>query len=68
MSRLNQMAGLVPVILGLFCACQTLPSRWIWRLIEGDVCRPSFLHATIERPVFPDYQVNICDFGQKVMV
>ena len=23
MSRLNQMAGLAPVILGLFCACQT---------------------------------------------
>ena len=31
MSRLNQMAGLVPVILGLFCACQTTAKQ-----VDGD--------------------------------
>lgn len=32
---------------------------------EGNVCRPSFLHARHRASRFPDYQVNICDFGAK---
>lgn len=66
MSRLNQMAGLVPVILGLFCACQTTAKQVDMETdLKAMYADLPFSMPTIERPVFPDYQVNICDFGAK---
>ena len=66
MSRLNQMAGLAPVILGLFCACQTTAKQVDMETdLKAMYADLPFSMPTIERPVFPDYQVNICDFGAK---
>lgn len=46
MNRLNRMTGLVSVIIGLFCACQgTAKPGGCGDRFEGNVCRPSFLHA-----------------------
>ena len=66
MSRLNQMAGLAPVILGLFCAWQTTAKQVDMETdLKAMYADLPFSMPTIERPVFPDYQVNICDFGAK---
>ena len=66
MSRLNQMAGLVPVILGLFCACQTTAKQVDMETdLKAMYADLPFSMPTIERPVFPDYQVNIGEGGAK---
>ena len=70
MNRLIRMAGLAPAILGILCACQS-PGRQVGgattapmdlTAIYADV---PFSMPTVERPSFPAYEVNICDFGAK---
>ena len=66
MNRLNRMTGLVPVIIGLFCACQgTAKQVDVETDLKAMYADLPFSMPAIERPVFPDYQVNICDFGAK---
>ena len=66
MNRLNRMTGLVPVIIGLFCACQGTAKQVDMETdLKAMYADLPFSMPTIERPVFPDYQVNICDFGAK---
>ena len=66
MNRLNRMTGLVLVIIGLFCACQgTAKQVDVETDLKAMYADLPFSMPAIERPVFPDYQVNICDFGAK---
>lgn len=67
MNKWIQMTGFVPVILTLLCACQGT-------VTQGDVPAADmkavyyglpFSMPEVEQPSFPDYQVNICDFGAK---
>ncbi|QIU94515.1 glycoside hydrolase family 28 protein [Bacteroides faecium] len=67
MNRLIQMAGLVPAILSVLCACQhpapqAAGTGQDLKAIYADL---PFSMPVVERPAFPDYQVNICDFGAK---
>lgn len=67
MNRLNRMTGLVSVInRTIFGACQGTAKQVV---VETDLkamyADLPFSMPAIERPVFPDYQVNICDFRSK---
>ena len=60
------MTGFVPVILGMLCACQSTSTEqhndtYIEDLYEA----LPFDMPVVQRPSFPDYQVDIRDFGAK---
>ena len=66
MNNLLKMAGFVPVILGMRCACQSTSTEqhndtYIEDLYEA----LPFDMPVVQRPSFPDYQVDIRDFGAK---
>lgn len=66
MNNLLKMTGFVPVILGMFCACQSTSTEqhndtYIEDLYEA----LPFDMPVVQRPSFPDYQVDIRDFGAK---
>ena len=66
MNNLLKMAGFVPVILGMLCACQSTSTEqhndtYIEDLYEA----LHFDMPVVQRPSFPDYQVDIRDFGAK---
>ena len=66
MNNLLKMAGFVPVILGMLCACQSTSTEqhndtYIEDLYEA----LPFDMPVVQRPSFPDYQVDIRDFGAK---
>lgn len=66
MNNLLKMAGFVPVILGILCACQSTSTEqhndtYIEDLYEA----LPFDMPVVQRPSFPDYQVDIRDFGAK---
>lgn len=66
MNRLIQMTGFMPVILSVLCACQCAARQVDTEIIPKDVYASlPFTMPVVERPVFSDYQVNICDFGAK---
>lgn len=66
MNNLLKMAGFVPVILGMLCACQSTSTEQ-----HNDTYIEDFYEAlpfdmpVVQRPSFPDYQVDIRDFGAK---
>lgn len=66
MNRLIRMTGFVPVILGLSCACQST-TKQVPKDAETDLkaiyANLPFSMPEVEQPTFPDYQVNISDFG-----
>lgn len=67
MNNLLKMTGFVPVILGMLCACQSTSTEqhndtYIEDLYEA----LPFDMPVVQRPSFPDYQVDIRDFGAKV--
>ena len=64
MNNLLKMTGFVPVILGMLCACQSTSTEqhndtYIEDLYEA----LPFDMPVVQRPSFPDYQVDIRDFG-----
>ncbi|MBD9144367.1 MAG: glycoside hydrolase family 28 protein [Bacteroides clarus] len=66
MNNLLKMTGFVPVILGMLCACQSTSTEqhndtYIEDLYEA----LPFDMPVVQRPSFPDYQVDIRDFGAK---
>lgn len=66
MNNLLKMTGFVPVILGVLCACQSTSTEqhndtYIEDLYEA----LPFDMPVVQRPSFPDYQVDIRDFGAK---
>lgn len=66
MNNLLKMTGFVPVILGMPCACQSTSTEqhndtYIEDLYEA----LPFDMPVVQRPSFPDYQVDIRDFGAK---
>lgn len=66
MNNLLKMTGFVPVILGMLCACQSTSTEqhndtYIENLYEA----LPFDMPVVQRPSFPDYQVDIRDFGAK---
>ena len=66
MNNLLKMTGFVPVILGILCACQSTSTEqhndtYIEDLYEALPCDM----PGVQRPSFPDYQVDIRDFGAK---
>ena len=66
MNNLLKMAGFVPVILGMLCACQSTSTEqhndtYIEDLYEA----LPFDMPVVQRPYFPDYQVDIRYFGAK---
>ena len=66
MNNLLKMTGFVPVILGILCACQSTSTEqhndtYIEDLYEA----LPFDMPVVQRPSFPDYQVDIRDFGAK---
>lgn len=66
MNNLLKMMGFVPVILGVLCACQSTSTEqhndtYIEDLYEA----LPFDMPVVQRPSFPDYQVDIRDFGAK---
>lgn len=66
MNNLLKMTGFVPVILGMLCACQSISTEqhndtYIEDLYEA----LPFDMPVVQRPSFPDYQVDIRDFGAK---
>lgn len=67
MNKWIQMTGFVPVILTLLCACRgtvkqgDVPAADMKAVYDG----LPFSMPEVEQPSFPDYQVNICDFGAK---
>ena len=66
MNNLMKMTGFVPVILGVLCACQSTSTEqhndtYIEDLYEA----LPFDMPVVQRPSFPDYQVDIRDFGAK---
>ena len=67
MNRLIQMAGLVPAILSVLCACQhpAPQAAGTGQDLKAIYANLPFSMPVVERPVFPAYQVNICDFGAK---
>lgn len=66
MNNLLKMTGFVPVILGMLCACQSTSTEQ-----HNDTYIEDFYEAlpfdmpVVQRPSFPDYQVDIRDFGAK---
>ena len=67
MNRLIQMAGLVPAILSVLCACQhpAPQAAGTGQDLKAIYANLPFSMPVVERPVFPAYQLNICDFGAK---
>ena len=66
MNNLLKMAGFVPVILGMLCACQsTSTEQHSDTYIEDLYEALPFDMPVVQRPSFPDYQVDIRDFGAK---
>lgn len=67
MNRLIQMTGMVPVILSVLCACQhpAPQAAGTGQDLKAIYANLPFSMPVVERPAFPDYQVNICDFGAK---
>lgn len=66
MNNLLKMTGFVPVILGMLCACQsTSTEQHNDTYIEGLYEALPFDMPVVQRPSFPDYQVDIRDFGAK---
>lgn len=66
MNNLLKMTGFVPVILGMLYACQSTSTEqhndtYIEDLYEA----LPFDMPVVQRPSFPDYQVDIRDFGAK---
>ena len=66
MNNLLKMTGFVPVILGMLCVCQSTSTEqhndtYIEDLYEA----LPFDMPVVQRPSFPDYQVDIRDFGAK---
>ncbi len=66
MNNLLKMTGFVPVILGMLCACQSTSTEqhndtYIEDLYEA----LPFDMPVVQRPSFPDYQVDNRDFGAK---
>ena len=66
MNNLLKMTGFVPVILGMLCACQSTSTEqhndtYIEDLYEA----LPFDMPVVQRPSFPDYHVDIRDFGAK---
>lgn len=65
-NKLNRLTGFVPVIFGLFCACQCtakeLNEGTDWKSVYENL---PFTMPEVEQPSFPAYQVSICDFGAK---
>lgn len=66
MNNLLKMTGFVPVILGVLCACQsTSTEKHNDTYIEDLYEALPFDMPVVQRPSFPDYQVDIRDFGAK---
>lgn len=66
MNNLLKMTGFVPVILGMLCACQsTSTEQHNDTYIEDLYETLPFDMPVVQRPSFPDYQVDIRDFGAK---
>ena len=66
MNNLLKMTGFVPVILGMLCVCQsTSPEQHNDTYIEDLYEALPFDMPVVQRPSFPDYQVDIRDFGAK---
>lgn len=66
MNRLFKMTGILPVILGALYACQsTAVSRDEEKELAGVYKNLPFEMPVVQRPSFPDYQVDIRDFGAK---
>lgn len=66
MNNLLKMTGFVPVILGILCACQsTSTEQHNDTYIEDLYETLPFDMPVVQRPSFPDYQVDIRDFGAK---
>lgn len=66
MNNLLKMAGFVPVILGMLCACQSTSTEQHNDTYFEDLYEAlPFDMPVVQRPSFPDYQVDIRDFGAK---
>lgn len=67
MNKWIQMTGFVPVILTLLCACQGTVTQGDASVADMKAVYDGlpFSMPEVEQPSFPDYQVNICDFGAK---
>lgn len=66
MNRLMRMAGLVPVISGVLCACQSTSAEQHNNTYTEQLYKDiPFEMPVVQRPSFPDYQVDIRDFGAK---
>lgn len=66
MIRLLKMAGILPVILMAACACQSAAvCHDEEKEMTGIYRELPFSMPVVERPSFPDYQVDIRDFGAK---
>lgn len=64
MNRLFKMTGLLPVILGMFCACQSVSTlKNEDKELAALYDELPFSMPKVELPSFPDYQVDIRDFG-----
>lgn len=66
MNNLLKMTGFVPVILGMLCACQSTSTEQHNDTYFEDLYEAlPFDMPVVQRPSFPDYQVDIRDFGAK---
>lgn len=66
MNRLMKMAGFMPVILGTLCACQSTSTERYDIANKEDLYKNlPFEMPVVQHPFFPDYQVDIRDFGAK---
>lgn len=66
MNNLLKMTGFVPVILGILCACQSTSTEQHNDTYFEDLYEAlPFDMPVVQRPSFPDYQVDIRDFGAK---
>lgn len=66
MNRLMKMAGFMPVILGTLCACQSASTERYDIVNKEDLYKNlPFEMPVVQHPSFPDYQVDIRDFGAK---
>ena len=66
MNRLMKMAGFMPVILGTLCACQSASTERYDIANKEDLYKNlPFEMPVVQHPSFPDYQVDIRDFGAK---
>lgn len=61
---LNKMTGVLPVILGMLCACHSTSSLENEKKeLEALYKKLPFSMPKVELPSFPDYEVDIRDFG-----